>query len=246
MMSRVKSVLKDGILPFAIMCITMLMSIMLFRFFRAMDKTLIQDVTEVAGEEANPTIGRLTYCIFSFVLAIALVITAHKLYKRNSKSLILPWTLGVTGGTMLWQSIGESIWHFGLTIVCDEGEKVYTNFPRIESMQGLPLIILVLILYFTMRSRLGFGVMSFLSSFIGNWFGHIVMIGTFPIAMLLGYTGDMSSWYKLTGIIGTIVFGSTGLLLMFTNTKKETKYLASTCLFIAAGCLVYGVIKNET
>lgn len=70
------------------------------------------------------------------------------------------------------------------------------------------------------------------------------MIGTFPIAMALGYTGDESSWYRIIGYIGTAIFGTIGLVLMFANTKKETKYLASTYLFIAYGCLMYGIIKN--
>ena len=246
MMSRVKSIFKDGILPFAIMLITMLLSIVLFRITRASNTTEFQASFDVAGEETNPTFGRLSYLIVSFVLSMIFVITAYKLHKRNSDSLILPWTLGVTGGTMLWQCIGESMWHFGLTIMNDEGELGFANFPRIESIQGLPFLILVLILFFSMRTKLGFGVASWLVAFLGNWVGHFVMIGTFPIAMALGYTGDMASWYRLSGLIGTILFGIMGLGLLCSNTKRENKYLASACLFIAAGCLFYGVIKNET
>ncbi|MBR2787376.1 MAG: hypothetical protein IKD76_07890 [Clostridia bacterium] len=244
--SRIKTGLKNGIVPFIIMCTTMVLSIVLFRIFRAMNGTVIQEVSEVAGEETNPTVGRLIYCGLSFVLSFILVTTAHRLYKKNKDSLILPWTLAVTGGTMLWQSIGESLWHFGLTIVNDEGEASFANFPRIECMQGLPFIILTIILFFTMHKELGFAVTSWLAAFIGNWFGHIIMIGTYPIALALGYTSDMVSWYRTVGIVSSITFGITGLVLMFGNTKRETKYLASTCLFIAYGSLVYGVILGET
>ncbi len=111
---------------------------------------------------------------------------AARFRKKSPDQLALPWTLATLGGTLLWSSVGECSWHFGLNVVSDEGEIIFTNFPRIESIQGFPFMILTLLALVAVRKKAPFPLMSYALAFVGNWYGHLCMMGLYPIAMACG------------------------------------------------------------
>ena len=246
-----KRAAKDGLLPFLMMCLTMGISIACFRLCRSMNETEFLPVVDIAGEETNPTYGRLIWCIISFVLCIVLTAIAGKVTQKDiiepeRERLLLPWTLSVTAGTLLWQSLGESIWHFGLKSLNDEGESIYITFPRIESLQGLPAFIFIVILFLLMYGKVGFNVQSCLIAFIANWYGHIGMISTYPIVVTLGGSMEMATWHRIFGAVNMMLCLTLAIILMFKGKTKRTRYMSGAALFVAYGQLVYGVILAET
>ncbi|ORX83187.1 hypothetical protein BCR32DRAFT_278275 [Anaeromyces robustus] len=269
---QIKDGFKNGILPFLVMAASMGILMSIFMGFRNVNKTQVHQVAEVAGEETNPTISRLIWCIVGFILGIVLIIISEIVYirdnkvkddynltntdnfnkdgnndKNNSKlKLMNTWTIAVTSGIIIWQSIGECLWHYGVEVKNDEGDRSFANFSRIESIQGIPFFIILALIFFYGYGKLGFGVESCLGSFLSNWYGHICMIGTYPIALACGVKMEMSSWYRLVGIINTIFFLFIGLYLIFTKKSKPIKYLASCSLYAAIGIVIFGVILGET
>ena len=210
-MEKLKRATKDGLLPFLIMCLTMGICIVCFRLCRGINSTEFLPIADAAGEETNPTYGRLIWCIIAFVLCIVLTVIAGKTLHKDAvtpdkERLLLPWSLSVTAGTLLWQSFGESLWHYGLYSMNDEGESIYVTFPRIESLQGFPMLIVIAALFFLMYGKIGFNIQTCLAAFLANWYGHIGMIGTYPIAVTLGSTMEMATWHRISGAINLVFF----------------------------------------
>lgn len=251
MVHSIKRAAKDGLLPFLMMCLTMGICIACFRLCKSVNEAEFLPIVDMAGEETNPTYGRLIWCIASFILCIVLTAIAGKMTQKDiiepdRERLFLPWTLSVTAGTLLWQSLGESIWHFGLKSMNDEGESIYIAFPRIESLQGLPMFIVIAVLFFLMYGKVGFNVQSCLAAFLANWYGHIGMIATYPIVVTLGGSMEMATWHRVSGAVNMILFLALAVFLMFKGKTKRTRYMSAAALFVAYGQLVYGVILAET
>lgn len=94
---------------------------------------LIQPQVDVAGEMSEPTAARLAFGIVAFILGIGLIPVANLLNKKDKDLLqYVGFGLAFLSGVLLWQSIGECLWHFqiGGVQIC-----------RIESIQSLPLVI---------------------------------------------------------------------------------------------------------
>jgi len=201
----------------------------------------------VAGEETNPTIGRLITCVVLFLSSIASVILAVRFKKKSQDQLALPWTLAALGGTLLWVSVGECSWHFGFNVVSGEGKILFTNFPRIESIQGFPFMILTLIALAAVWKKASFPLMSFSLAFVGNWYGHLCMMGLYPIAMACGMKVELPVFYRASGLIHTFIFAAAGLFLILRKrTKRENRYYAAVLLYVALGTLMFGVMMGET
>ena len=250
-MEKLKRAVKDGLLPFLIMFLTMGVCIVCFRLCKEANMTEFLPAVELAGEETNPTYGRLIWCVVSFILTIILTAIAGKTIDKDNintdrERLLLPWTLSVTAGTLLWQSFGECMWHFGLYSMNDEGESIFINFPRIECLQGIPMLIVFAILFCLMYGKITFNIQLCLAAFLANWYGHVGMIGTYPIAVTLGSTMDMASWHRLSGAVHLVICLVIAILLMFNDKSKRLRYMSAIALFIAYGNLVYGVILAET
>jgi len=259
-----KDGMKNGFLPFIVMFISMGLCMSIFNMSKYISSKKIQQEGEIAGEESNPTLGRLIWCILSFVFGIVLTVIAELLINKNKKRkededlmknddegkknerLMLPWFIGITAGIMLWQSLGESVWHYGMEVKNDEDEKSFANFTRIESFQGIPMLTIFILIFLYGYRKLGFGVESCLGSFLGNWYGHVCMVGTYPFALACGIHMKMGTWYKLTGIINALIFGILGFyIIFFTKASKQLKYLSSICLYIAFGNILFSVIFVE-
>ena len=243
---RLKEGFKYGILPFLGMLVSMCFCIVCFRLCRKCNCIEFQQVVDIAGEETNATYGRFIFLCLSFCFCTILTVIAAKMLKKNGEEkLMLPWILSTAAGVLLWQCIGESVWHYGLDVIGEDGESCFVNFSRIESIQGLPLLIVVIVLYFIMYGKVSFAYQACLGAFIGNWYGHICMLGSYPFAMAMGTDMDSESWYRLSGAVNGVAFLFIGLYLMYSKkTDKKTKYLASICLFISYGAIVYGAIRG--
>lgn len=132
---------------------------------------------------------------------------------------------------MLWQSIGECLWHFqiGGVQIC-----------RIESIQSLPLVIVftVLLIVSGLFFNKNFALWIAVLSFACNWLGHYITIGLYPI---VSSGVDWKLWaYTMSGVIGGLAtIGGLILSLFFCKTKRGV-YLASMLLFIGIGIIYFG------
>lgn len=244
---KLRSSINDCLIPFIAMLGATAIWVYLFKFFRVMNPTVFQMVVENAGEETNATYGQLMYTMLSFTLCILITCISDKiLISKGPQKLMLPWLLSASAGTCLWQCLGESSWHFGINIINDEGASEFINFTRIESVQGIPFLIVFVILYFVMKGKVSFAVQACLGAFIANWYGHVCLIGTYPIAVALGCNVDMVTWYRISGIVNGIIFFALGIGIMLSNKPKKDKYLSSYYLFISCGVLLCGTILGMT
>ena len=172
---------KDKWQPIVLMIITTCVATGAFYWMKSWNSTRFLPVVDVAGEKTDATIGRLITCVVLFFCSLTSVIIATRFKRKSPDQLALPWTLAVLGGTLLWVSIGECSWHSGLNVVNDEGEILFTNFPRIESIQGFPFMILTLLALAAAWKKASFPLMSYSLAFVANWYGHLCMMGLFRL-----------------------------------------------------------------
>ena len=217
-----------------------------FYFIKSLNNNLICQITDVAGEETNPTVGRLICCLIYFALSLGLVVIAEKKWKTEESHMLVIWTMAVLGGTLLWTSVGECSWHFGFKVMSDEGDQMFTSFPRIECIHGIPFFILSVLLFVTCYKKFSFPVASYIFAFLGNWYGHLCMIAAYPIARAMGSTMGVAAFYKLSAIVNAVIIAVIGVVLLKGKTEKTTKYLASVCFYVALGNVLFGVMMGET
>jgi len=242
MSERIKNSFKHGVIPFFVMIIFVSLTIMLSNLIKSLNETEIQVVSYVADEETNPSYGRLIYCLSSFVVSFILITIAKIIYESKYNIMLLTWTISVIGGTMIWQSVGEYSWHYGLWVRTEEGDYIFENFPRIESFQGFQLLIPLLILFFYIRNKIDFCVLTYIATFLSNWLGHILLIGTYHIAINFKLSMDILTWFKISGIVNAVIFFIIGTILILSDkTSKETKYISTLCWYIGVGDIVFGI-----
>ena len=239
---------KEKWLPTFVMILIMGLVMGLFFWIKAWNTESIQQVIDVAGEKTDPSVGRLIVCVLFFIISAVLMFLSDKTWKKDPERLLLSWALSAMGGTLLWASIGECIWHFGFDVLTDEGEILFANFPRIESIQGMPFLIpvVLIVVILLMQKDRPFPLLAYMMTFIGNWYGHLCMIGAYPIALAAGIETEITTFYKISGFINTVIFMSVGIYLTIRKTKRETKYYAATLVYLALGTLIFGVILGET
>ena len=228
--------LKDGILPFAgILGIT---AVLVATFYlclhlgRNMEPVIPIHVDD--GETVDPNPFRLVFMVTAFVLAFVLAAVADRKGK-SGKVLTAFWT-GYTAGTLLWQSVGECAWHFSI-----KADDYLMCFPHIEGASALFLVIItcILLVYCYLHNTFGWGLWVFVLSFIGNWFGHFVMIGTYPMVHMLI---DEEVWFKWLGsILGSIVCISALLLYFFAARDTKARLCCCLMLYFGIGIIVTGV-----
>ena len=186
------------------------------------------------GEMVDPNPLRFAFMLTAFVLSFFL---ARHADRQGERGKVFPAFLtGYAGGTLLWQSVGECSWHF--SIVC---EDYLMCFPHIEGASALFLVIITVILlnYCRKRHAFGWGVWVFVLSFVGNWFGHFLQIGTFP---LVSAWMDEHDWYLLTGgILGPAVALTALALNFFWAQDPKARYCCCLLLYFGIGMIVTGV-----
>ena len=229
-------IIKEGILPIGgILGITAVL-VGIFALFlnlgSGMEPVIPIHVDD--GETVDPNPMRMVFMLCGFVLSFVLAYFAD--LKGKTGRVLSSFFIGYLGGTLLWQSVGECAWHFSI-----EGEDYLMCFPHIEGASSIFMVIITVILlaYCYKRHAFSWGVWVFVLSFIGNWFGHFVLIGTYPLVYTLM---PEEVWYKGAGaILGGIT--CIGALLMNIYAAKDTKARLCCCLmlYFGIGIIVTGV-----
>ncbi len=94
--------LKDVLLPNVMMILTTALVFAGFYFIKSLSGNLVCSVSEVGGEETDPTLGRLICCLSYLFFSLLLVSASEKLWKAKEERMLLPWTMAALGGTLLW------------------------------------------------------------------------------------------------------------------------------------------------
>lgn len=243
---KMKFSYKDTFIPSIVMIFITALVFAGFYMVKSVNDNLICQITEVAGEETNPSVGRLICCLLFFSLSVVLVIIAEKRWKADSEKLLFTWSLAAMGGTLLWTSIGECSWHFGLNVISDEGAEIFASFPRIESVQGLPFFILSILIFAACYRKMSFPLASYVFAFLGNWYGHLCMIAAYPIAKAIGISMELGTFYKASALINALIILGVGIVLIAGKTKRTTKYMAAVCMYVALGNVLFGIVMGET
>lgn len=241
-MTQKKRLFKYFILPTMIQFSVLFLIIMMFVFFigRGNGAPMLMPSFIVDGEDTDPNLARFLYMIVAVIAASVLFLISSGLPKSHGAGTVTrKFWFSTAGGILLWQSIGECSWHFGIPYV--EAEKGFILLPHLESAAGLPMFILFLLLYFALNrsDSSDFSVRILLLSFICNWYGHISMIGTYPFVCTFM---EIDAWYKLSGIlIGSL----TSLLVLLKLRKKdistENLYTLSLVFYAGLGIIAMGL-----
>jgi hypothetical protein len=130
---------KEGLLPVLIQFGVLLLVILEFNYLIGSKNgaRLIEPSVLVGGVATNPNIVRFIYLFLSLAGAFVMAYFAAKNAEREVKAF---W-LGLIGGILLWQSIGECAWHFGYYV-----GGHYVGFPQIEGASGTFILICVIAL----------------------------------------------------------------------------------------------------
>lgn len=231
--SAASKALKEGILPiFGIIGITIvLVAILAVCLYLGKGTESIIPVHVHEGETVDPSLPRFIFMSVAFVVALLLAGRADK-----TEKLFPAFWIGYTGGTLLWQSVGECSWHFG--IPC---EDYLICFPHLEAANSTLLVILftLLLVYCYKRNAFSWGMWCYILSFTGNWFSHFFIIGTFPYAAAFM---EEAQWYALAGGVlgGLITIAALALIFWRAGTTKS-RLLCSLLLYFGIGMIVTGV-----
>lgn len=206
----------------------------IFATFLHFGKDMIPVITphQDDGEWVDPNPMRLLFMLMAFVISFCFAYLAEK----KSTKIMCSFLIGYTGGTLLWQSTGECAWHFSIPT-----DDYIMCFPHIEGASAIIMVIVasILLAYCYHRNAFSWGVWVFILSFIGNWFGHFIQIGTYPIVASLMSEGE---WYILTGSIigGTLTLLSLLMSIFFARTEKA-RLCTALMLYFSLGIIVTGV-----
>lgn len=227
--------LKESVLPIVwILLITGALVGLFAAFIGAgADMTPLIDPHLDEGEMVDPSPMRFAFMCLAFVAAfVCLYFSARA--GRNGKTMAAFLT-SYAGGTLLWQAVGECSWHFGIVT-----EESLICFTHIECASSLFFVILttILIAYCYRRHAFEWAVWVFVLSFIGNWFGHFALIGTYP---LVHTVMEESQWYMISGIALGGLCTLVSLYLGFFAAKTTKARLCSClALYFSIGMIVTG------
>lgn len=186
------------------------------------------------GEAVDSSPTRLAFMCLAFVAAFVFGWLACR---KGREGKIMPaFWLGYTGGTLLWQSTGECAWHFSIV-----GDDFLMCFPHIEGASALILVVVVTILlaYCYKRNAFDWGVWVFVLSFIGNWFGHFALIGTYPLVSSLM---EEEVWFRGAGLgIGILSILAALYLNFFSARTRQARLCCCLMLYFGIGIIVTGV-----
>ena len=234
--SSAKTIAKEVFLPLAgILGITALLVAILYaciEFGKGLPPVVPVHIDD--GETVDPNPYRFAFMLIGFALSFVLAaISEHK--GRQGRTYPAFWW-GYAGGTLLWQSVGECSWHFSI-----KNEDYLMCFPHLEGASALFLVLMVsvILIYCYEKNSFGWGMWVFLLSFIGNWFGHFIQIGSYPLVSKLI---EESSWFQLTGaIVGSLTCVAAILLGVFSARDTKARLCTSLMLYFGLGIIVTGV-----
>ena len=181
------------------------------------------------GEAVDSSPTRLAFMCLAFVAAFVL---AGLACRKGREGKVFPaFWLGYAGGTLLWQSVGECAWHFSIV-----NENYLMCFPHIEGASAIILVVVttILLAYCYRRNAFDWGIWVFVLSFVGNWFGHFVLIGTYPLVSALM---NEETWFRAAGL--TIL--SSLYLNFFGARTRQARLCCCLMLYFGIGIIVTGV-----
>lgn len=235
---------RQGIIPLLLEFAFCAVCVLFFVFVIANDalpKLANVPVVLNGDEYSDPSLFRLIYMILCFPAIVVLLIWAGKI--KQSRFAFWP---AFIAGIMLWQAIGECSWHFGLW-VGPLGEAVFVSFPRIEAVQGLFILILVLPLFILCLKKkcLSFVLRIFILTFISNWIGHYLTMGLSPMWSWSFYPTP-ARWPKFAGFVLGLHGGLMLLYRLLFKAKTEEERLTLSILlygfiglFLSGGLGIY-------
>lgn len=231
-----KLILKEGVLPLGgILVITaVLVAILALCLYLGRGMTPVVPIHVDDGETVDPNPLRLAFMLTALVAAFFLAAVAHR--KGKSGKIFPAFWIGYAAGTLLWQSMGECAWHFSI-----KADDYLMCFPHIEGASAIFLVIItcILLLYCYRHRVFSWGLWIFVLSFVGNWFGHFVMIGSYPLVHMLM---DEEVWFRAFGaVMGSLT--CIGALLLDVFAARDTKARLCCCLmlYFGIGIIVTGV-----
>lgn len=227
-----KQFLKEYLLPILFEVLLFGLLIMLFRFF-INSGPLIQETRIVGYEESNPTLGRLIYGILSFIGFVVFSILASKASVDDKSTK--PFWFGFVAGVLLWQSIGEILWHFYIGGI---------NFVPLENITSFPIVVVILMIFIYAKKHhsFDFGIWCVFVTFMCNWLGHYISIGIYPF-----FSSFVSSrvWNVSSSIIcGGLFFLVSLKYLFFRTATKRGRLLASLFTFISLAIIFFGIVEG--
>lgn len=231
-----QEIMKEGILPLGgILGITAVLVGIFFLFlYLGSGMEPVVPIHMDDGEAVDPNPMRMVFMLTGFVVSFILTYFADR---KGKKGQILPsFFIGYTGGTLLWQSVGECAWHFSI-----EGEDYLMCFPHIEGASAIFMVIItaILLLYCYKRQAFSWGVWIFVLSFVGNWFGHFVLIGTYPLVHSLF---EEEIWFKSAGaVLGGLTCLGALLLNIYSARDTQARLCCCLMLYFGIGIIVTGV-----
>ena len=237
---NIKVGIKEGIVPALIQFVILAFIIIEFAVFIGSGNGLPNVMPSVSngGETTNPNMVRLVYMIAAFIGSLVCAAVSSHLCK-DEKNTVKSFWISIAGGTLLWQSVGECSWHFGLKC-----ENEYLSFAHIENVSSLFLLVLFVFLlgYCAKSKAFNWGIGIFLFTFLINWGGHFIQIGTYPVA---SEWFSEESWYKCIGLSAGIPGILFSLYCIFRAAKDYKGRLFSSILFYTSVCLIFTGVRGE-
>ena len=232
----VRTILREGIYPLGGLLVITGILVAVFALFissgASMRPVIPPHVDD--GEAVDPSPMRLLFLSLAFVSSLLFAVVACR--KGRQGKLFPAFWFGYAGGTLLWQSVGECAWHFSII-----GEDYLMCFPHLEGASALPLVIMatLLLLYCWRRNAFDWGIWVFILSFIGNWFGHFSLIGTYPLVHTLM---EEDVWFKTAGLIFGVLLIIASLHLVFHAARtRQARLCCCLLLYFGIGQIVTGV-----
>ena len=223
---------KEFLIPLVLEYVVLLTCIRLHRLF-IYRGALLGDPVMVGDEMSSPTVGRLAFCILSFLAAVILSALASR--KAKAGDAFVPFLYGSFAGTFLWQSLGEDAWNFAVDGV---------HFIQFESVSVFPLVpVVVLFLIYAVRNdSLDWGIWCTLFSFLTNWWGHYVMLGTYPFVSAFF---EESAWNRGISSVSGILLLLLGLYLCLCSAKdSKGRIFSAIVTYAATGILAFGMMEG--
>lgn len=183
--------------------------------FKIFPDTMIMEEVMVGDEMSNPVMSRLIYMIIGIIISIILIAVSERL------KTIPAFFTAFAAGVVTWQAVGECSWHFGFT--------------QLEGQEAGIIIILftALLIYAYKRKAFGWGMWSFLLSFMTNWLGHYVMIGTYRFAPT---SFSEETWYMISGIVGgTLILVIPIYIFLKKENNLKNNMIASAFIYMSFG-----------
>lgn len=234
--STAREILKECILPMGgILLITVALVAIFYLFlYLGRDMAPVIPIHIDDGETVDPNPMRLAFMLTAFVAAFLLAGVANR--KSKAGKMFPALWIGYAAGTLLWQSVGECAWHFSIA-----ADDYLMCFPHIEGASALFLVaISVILLVYCYRHRVfSWGLWVFILSFVGNWFGHFVMIGTYPLVHTMI---EEELWFKIIGLIlGGLTCTAALLLAHFAARDTKARLCCCLMLYFGLGIIATGV-----